>query len=400
MIEKLIKLHRNSDQIDFEKIWSEGLFTFDSNVILDLYRLPKSARNDLMSVFENDQFNKRIWIGFQVALEFLNNRYDAISDQKNKFNTVRTLLEDSKEQYEELVTSLRSGLNNLKLKQRHSLINPDAFITPENVENGIKYINDFIEELERLEKEQSDVSDHDEIKDFVFKTFEGKIGKGFDKKELSSIYKEGEKRYEFQFPPGYKDKGKEGSYHFEDKEYIRKYGDLILWKEIIQKAKSENYKYIVLVTGDIKEDWWFEKRGKKLGPRKELINEIYTEATELDTFYMYDTSTFLQYARNELNLKIQDSSINEAKDLIDLSRQERIDDEEGLVSLAELLKFASSQFKNLKVGIGRSVKNIDPIKINSRAIFTALMEIYSNVLHHGRDNYVGIQAKEEKIMFC
>ena len=53
---------------------------------MDLYRLPKSAREDLISIFKSDKFKDRIWIGFQVILEFLNNRFEAISDQKNKFN--------------------------------------------------------------------------------------------------------------------------------------------------------------------------------------------------------------------------------------------------------------------------------------------------------------------------
>src|SRR5690606_8363069 len=111
-----------------------------------------------------------------------------------------------------------------------------------------------------LEKKQSDVNDSDKLKDLVLQIFNGKIGQGFDKKKLQEIYKEGDKRYDTKTPPGYKDIKKEGAHLYEDKEYIRKFGDLILWKEIIEKSKSENLKYVVLVTGDVKEDWWFEKR--------------------------------------------------------------------------------------------------------------------------------------------
>jgi hypothetical protein len=81
-MEKLYKIHRNSNQIDFQNIWKEGLFIFDSNVLLDLYRLPESAKNDLLGVFRNENFNNRIWIGFQVMMEFLNNRLTVIGDQK------------------------------------------------------------------------------------------------------------------------------------------------------------------------------------------------------------------------------------------------------------------------------------------------------------------------------
>ncbi len=394
MIERLKKIHRDTDQLDFNKIWKEGIFIFDSNVLLDLYRLPKSAREDLISVFENENFKSRIWIGFQVALEFLNNKYEAISDQKNKFNSVRKLLKKTESDYLDVINELTVELKKLKLKQRHSLIDPDKFITQENTSKGINFILDFIGELDTLEKEQSDVNDMDEIKEVVFKIFEGKIGEGFDKETLDKICGDGKKRYENKIPPGYEDDKKKGSYLFEDKEHIRKFGDLILWKEIIEKAKSENLKYVVLVTGDVKEDWWFEKRGKKLGPRRELLNEIYTEAPELDCFYMYDTSNFLQYAKNELKVNIQESTINETKDLIELSRSNRKKVEEGYIYLSEFLVDAADKVGSLKIEIDSTVKNLEPMKLNFRSFYSAIMEIYVNVLHHGDDDCVRVQAAE------
>lgn len=68
--------------------------------------------------------------------------------------------------------------------------------------------------------------------------------------ELSEIYSicdDGEKRYKKENPPGYKDAKK--------KDGIRKYSDLIGWKEVIQYARKSG-KNIVLVTDDVKEDWW------------------------------------------------------------------------------------------------------------------------------------------------
>ncbi|MGR3239060.1 PIN-like domain-containing protein [Vibrio vulnificus] len=398
MIEKLKKIHRDSDELDFHSMWNEGIFVFDSNVLLDLYRLPVSAREDLISVLTNDKFNKRIWIGFQVALEFLNNKYEAIGDQKNKFTAVRKLLSKAEGQYSETMNELTVELGKLKLKHRHSLIDPDKFISDEKISEGIGFIRDFLAELQDLEIKQSDVNDTDSIKNVVFDIFEGKVGDGFDKVELEKIYKDGAKRYDVNIPPGYKDKKKEGSYLFDEKEYIRKYGDLLLWKEIIEKSNSESLKYVVLVTGDVKEDWWFEKRGKKLGPRKELLNEIYTKAPSVESFHMYDTSSFLQYAKNELNLEIQDSSISEAKKLIAISRENREIDESGLVDLAEYLKNLVKNRSGLKAGIGKSVKNLPLFRINEMMFYPSMMELLDNVRQHSVDNYVGIQARESETM--
>lgn len=396
-MQKLLKIHQDSNQFDFEKIWSEALFVFDSNVLLDLYRLPKSARDDLIRIFENEGFKDRIWIGFQVIIEFLNNRYSAISDQKGKFSDVKSKLQIALEKYDDLTSTLLKDLNKLQLRKRHSVIDPDRYINTDNIQNGVLYISNFIKELKQLEKNQPDVCDYDLLKDLVIKIFEGKIGPGFDKKGLQSIYKDGKERYENKFPPGYKDSGKEGRYFYEDKEYVRKYGDLILWKEIIEKTKAEKLKFVVLVTGDVKEDWWFERRGQKLGPRKELLNEIYTEAPDLETFYMYDTSTFMQYAKSSMGLNIQDSSISEAKDLIELSREEREHFEEGYIDIAEFL-LQSSQGFDVKVGIGKSVKSLPPIKLDPRTIYPAITEIFSNVLHHSSNKFVGVQAKKNNGM--
>jgi hypothetical protein len=398
-MDKLKRIHRDNEQLNFKDIWKTGIFIFDSNVLLDLYRLPKTAREDLLSIFRSDKFKDRIWIGFQVILEFLNNRFEAISDQKNKFHAVRNLIEEAIERYEDVSTNLTNELSSLKLKQRHSLIDPEKFINDANVQKSIKYLNDFIEELDKLEKKQSDVNDADTLKDLVLSLFANKIGRGFDKKQLSDLYKEGDRRYDAKIPPGYKDIKKDGAHVYEDKEYIRKYGDLILWKEIIEKSKTEKLKYVVLVTGDVKEDWWFEKRGKKLGPRIELLNEIYFEAPDLDTFYMYDTSSFLQYAKKELELDVKESSISETKHLIELSRQTRLYDEEGQTYIPDYLRQVAKRFPEIRMGIGNSVKSLPVVQFNAQSVSMALMEIFDNVQRHSSDKYVGVQANDSENTF-
>ncbi|EOA06431.1 putative signal transduction histidine kinase [Herbaspirillum frisingense GSF30] len=393
MLEVLLRTHRDPDDIDFESIWENGLFIFDSNVLLDLYRLPEPASNDLIGVLRDEHLRQRIWIGFQVIVEFLNNRHEAISDQKNKFNTVRVLLEEASSQYDEVFEKLTVELGKLKLKQRHSLIDPDKFLTSENISEGKAVIDNFLNELAVLESKQSDVNDRDQIKDIVLEIFTEKVGEGFSKKELDEIYKSGERRYENNVPPGYKDKSKHGSYEVGDRELVRKFGDLILWKEIIRKVKIDQVATVVLVTGDIKEDWWLEKRGKKLGPRKELLNEIYTEAPCVQTFYMYDTASFLKHAKSRLNANVRDSSISQAKDLIAKSRKSRVVAEEGYVYLSELIKTVAASWPKLRIGIGRSVYSLSPANLDATVMKRCLDEIFSNALTHGIHEYVGVQAK-------
>lgn len=75
---------------------------------------------------------------------------------------------------------------------------------------------------------------------------------------------EGEMRYKKQIPPGFKDaKNKDG---------LRKYSDLILWKEIIRYA-TEKKANVIFVTDDVKADWWENSDGE-LTFHDKLIQEF------------------------------------------------------------------------------------------------------------------------------
>lgn len=108
---------------------------------------------------------------------------------------------------------------------------------------------------------------------------------------------------------------------------------------------------------------------------------------------MYDTSSFLKYAKSELRLDIRDSSISQAKDLIERVRRNRFVHEEGYVFIPESIKLSASQISGFRVGIGRSAHNLPPVKIRESAFYSALMEIFQNAIEHGIQNYVGVQAK-------
>ncbi|HIC8646136.1 TPA: PIN-like domain-containing protein [Elizabethkingia meningoseptica] len=317
MIEHLKKIHKEIDSVEVKKIWEKGIFVFDSNVLLDLYRLPLEAKDDLLSVLQNPNFNSRIWIGFQVALEFLNNRLTIIGDQKNMYSKVITLTEEHICKIDELNKSYYNVIENLNLTQRHSIINPSDYINEDKFNKSIKTFRKFTKYLKKSESEHLDVNNVDDIKDLILEIFKDKIGLEFSEEEINSINKEGEERYKNNIPPGYKDLKKEGSHFYKNLVFTRKFGDLYLWKEIINFANESKSEYIILVTGDVKEDWWEEKRGRKLGPRKELLNEIYNNCENLKRFHIYNTSTFLKYAKQELDDKIKETSITETQNLID-----------------------------------------------------------------------------------
>ncbi|MFC0274997.1 PIN-like domain-containing protein [Metabacillus herbersteinensis] len=108
-------------------------------------------------------------------------------------------------------------------------------------------LTDYFEERSVLTLIQ-DSWTSDVVKELVQELLDNnQIMTDFTRDEIYGICEDGENRYKKNIPPGHKD-GKK-------KDGIRKYSDLILWKEVIRFAKEEQ-KNIIFVTDDVKTDWW------------------------------------------------------------------------------------------------------------------------------------------------
>lgn len=387
-MDDLFKSHRKLSEKDYSELWEKCTFVFDTNVLLDLYRLPENARNSLLKILTEGKIKNRIWIPFQVAMEFTYNRLDVISDQKNKFNSVKTIVNESIDKIRTLENEIQSQIQDLQLKKRHSVINPDSHINDKLFENIIKTLTEYLQKLNELEQKQPDVTDNDPLKSKVEDLFKAKIGECFSKDELEAIYKEGEIRYKDEVPPGYKDRSKPGLHLYQDRKILRKFGDLIVWKEIIKKAKEDKIEYIVFVISDSKDDWWQKERGKKIGPRYELLNEIYFSAPELKVFYMYDTSQFMKYSYDFLKIKVDEVSIQETKDIIEFNRFNE--------DLATEIKDSIAQYKGellAETELERVVQSLFSNKFSQRTIYginketgigkERIKEVLEHLVEHG-----------------
>lgn len=316
MREKFVGYYKPSDS-EFTELWKNGLFILDANVLLNLYRYPKQASDDLLKVLE--QLSNQLWIPHQAALEYQENRLSVIAEQVKKFDEVRKVLDDSRDK-------LEGQLSALQLKRRHSAINPDDFLG--------KVRGEFLKfdaALKQLEKDQPDRFLEDDLRNKIDGLLGDKVGNPFTPSELEKVYQDGKARYEQKRPPGYEDvaKGKSGEkelqfYFCNELTISCKYGDLILWFQIINEVKARGIKYVVFVTDDEKEDWWWiaESKGKKtIGPRPELIDEIKHKA-DISLFHMYNSERFLQCAKKYLDVKIEPESVKQVQEITQLRRAE------------------------------------------------------------------------------
>lgn len=291
---------------EFSQLWRNALFVFDTNVLLNLYRYQSATRDQLIEVIE--KISENVWIPYHVGLEFQRNRLIVIAEQNKKFSEVKQVIIKAK-------TSLTGELESLQLKKRHSMINPDKLI------DGIsELVDEFLIELNELESNHVTVVSEDQLLSRIESIFNGKIGQPpMDQKEIDEITKEGDDRYKYSMPPGFqddsKDKSKSDEFQYGGIKYKRKYGDLIIWKQIISFLKEKAIKDVILISDDSKSDWWWkiDSSGPKIiGPRPELVEEIIREA-KVDNFYLYNSEGFLKYAKELLAANVSEATIDEVR---------------------------------------------------------------------------------------
>ncbi len=299
---------------DFVALWDNAIFIFDTNVLLNLYRYQSSTRDALLQVIE--KLSDRAWVPYHVGLEYQRNRLTVIAEQHKRFSEVKNIVESA-------VSSMRNEFNSLQLKKRHSYINPDDLLARfDEVKSS------FIKELNNLEGNSINVNSDDEIRNRIDALFEGKVGSPpKNQKEVDDISKDGESRYKNNIPPGFKDSSKDDKkpdeFTYSGITYKRKYGDLIIWKQMINHAKENQIKDVVFVTDDAKADWWWkvDSNGKKtIGVRPELTDEIGREAG-VERFHVYNTEGFLNFANEKLNAQVTEEAIEEVREVSDRRRE-------------------------------------------------------------------------------
>ena len=280
----------NPTDEQIKEIWTNGIIIFDTNVLINLYRYTEKTRNDFFEVLE--QYKDRLWIPYQVALEYQRNRISVISKLDVAYDQIASRIN---RELDKFITALK--LDDFK---RHPYIDINSIV------NHLQTCANIL--IENLREKNTDTPDYlqkDEILEIITNIFDNKVGADFTEDELKNIYIEGKTRYQTKTPPGYCDEKEKKE--FGDR---RLYGDLIVWKQIIHEAKKIG-KDILLVTDDLKEDWWKKEGGKTIGPRNELIKEFHNETQK--NIIIYNADRFLKYAQENMSVEIEKETIEEVK---------------------------------------------------------------------------------------
>jgi len=263
---------------EIQTIWDNGFISFDTNVLLNFYRYSDDTRKELLRVIK--KYSTQLWLTHHVGYEFHKNRVSVISDQIK-------IYDDTIKSFHELENKI---VGNLKTPHLSKAV----------LKKFEKTIQEIIKDLESKKSFYKKLILNDTVLTKISTTFNKKVGVEFTSQEKNNIYKEGEERYKAKLPPGFKDSEKGEN----------KFGDLVIWKELLRKAKDEK-KPFILIIDDVKDDWWLRSQGQTISPRPELAQELFLESGQ--TFQLYTPDRFLEFASK--TDKIKQEAIVETRDV-------------------------------------------------------------------------------------
>lgn len=260
------------------QLWQEAIIVLDTSAICGLYELTDHYRQIMVSILSC--LKDRIWIPNQVRVEYLRNRTKSINNPKAEKYSMPSVINDKfVVEVRDLVKSWESN------KYFHPFLDEDKLnLVKKEIEDAnehIRIVKETISEQYKLRQQEiSDIVDADNLLEFV-NTLD--TGTPLDFLHIKAIMQEGDFRFRNQIPPGYYDFGKEGG--------VRKYGDLIIWKGIIDYARV-NHKDIIFISNDLKPDWVYQEGEHKGKPLTELLAEFNEETNQ--KIWFYSTITFIE----------------------------------------------------------------------------------------------------------
>lgn len=238
----------------------DDLVVFDTSALCELYRLVPTTRDEVLKILS--YMKTQIFLPHRVWMEF-ERHYKEMPGKKIKEHY-------SKPYFLKLgyIKELREYLKQLEEPKGFHPYFDDIYMRKlNNHQRVVEHSMDRIRQLvmggiEARTKEIKEFAENDTIHD----TIEGlNRGVAYPYNELRNLICEGHIRYQHSIPPGYMDA--------KDKSSIDRFGDLIIWKQLMDAAHSKQ-KNVIFVINDVKEDWIVSKKKERLEAREELYDEF------------------------------------------------------------------------------------------------------------------------------
>lgn len=221
------------------------LIIIDTSVLLNLYDFSYQTLLDVLSILEIRK--DKIWLPNQVLKEFKKNEYK----KEKVFGHYLAIRTDLNTQCENFKKKFKNSLKIYRRKRFPALQNLEKQLDI-NIANLLGEIKNYKKITLSEEQEYKRFHEEEGVSKFIETLVQAQnIGNPYSIEELLKIYVEGEKRYKYKLPPGYMD---DKIHNEKGKEAPEKFGDLLVWKQILDKVKN-NTLNILFISNDKKEDW-------------------------------------------------------------------------------------------------------------------------------------------------
>lgn len=286
------------------EVWDKGIFCYDANVLLNLYRYSNETRN---KIFENiEYFIGKTIMPYQACYEYHKNKRSVEDSLLSSYDEIIKIIEQA-------ANALESG--DLSKYRKHCALDIDRDIIKPIKSTTTKVVN----KIKDTKSNHSSFLNVSEIHEKISQLFDGKISDKFSEDELKRIYTEGKSRYDKKIPPGFADYDNK-----KNKGENSLYGDLIIWKHLVEISKNKNSD-IIFVTDDRKKDWWDIHHGQIKG----ALPELYREFKELTShnILIYSVEDYMKYAPEHSEIAVPKKVITEIEELrkVDERRKNYID---------------------------------------------------------------------------
>ena len=274
-------------QPDFDKLWNDAIFVFDTNVLLDLYRSSPKSRKEMIDILEG--LDGRIWIPHQFFHEYHNHKATIYDSINNDYETWGKNLQESRKS---AINGLQEELG--KIKNRTGLE-----IDPRN-EQVASIFEDILRDLAESKEQHVSSLVEDLLEEKIVQLFAGNYGESFDDSCMENIREIAKERHKKGMPPGSEKDYKKDNSNTD--------GDLIGWLQTIKYAECKQTP-IILVTND--KDWYLYHKGKCKGPHPKLLQEMHDKANV--SCYIYKIPQFMKNAREFLASRVSKEALEEAE---------------------------------------------------------------------------------------
>lgn len=338
---------------------SEVRIVIDTNILLDLVRYPIYLSKNILEIF--NKCIDLLWMPYQVFNEYESNKNKVFGDYKKKYKSFQNNLLNCAGKFEKDIKKILDNGNRYNYHGLDELeydINKSLDILRNNIKN---YKNNIGTEFSLTQEDNPEIIQ--EIENLVQTIVEKQqIGKKLKIQEEINLIKEGEIRYKYKIPPGYKDS---------EKSDISKFGDLFIWKEIIEFSKNQQHKTIFFITNDLKEDWWELGKNNKISKINSSLKREFDENCKDVSIEFFSLDGFYKLASQLYNLNNYQVYINLNRD--DNNYIKRVVDK-----ITETLGDCLFKSPDIYLQHKDELKSRDNIVVNSNSY--EILEVYSNSL--------------------